>query len=53
MLKHVYDDYMDLSWMCLSGGYAGQLEVKDSETVKIETVDTSSPGSILGYPIVT
>ena len=35
------------------GGYAGQLEVKDSETVKIETVDTSSPGSILGYPIVT
>ena len=33
-------------------GYAGQLEVKDSVTVKIEVYDTSLPGSILGYQIV-
>jgi len=30
------------------GGYAGQLEVKGSDTVKIEVVDTSLPGFILG-----
>ena len=54
MLKHAYDDYLNLSWMCWPfGGYAGQLEVKDSETVKIEVVDTSLPGSILGCPIIT
>ena len=33
------------------GRYAGLLGVKDSDTVKIEVVDTSLPGSILGYPI--
>jgi len=35
------------------GGYAGLLEVKDSDTVEIEVVDTSLPGSILGCPIIT
>jgi len=35
------------------GGYAGQLEVKDSNMVKLEVDDTSLPGSILGCPIVT
>ena len=49
--------HMMITWTYLGcvglGVYAGQLEVKDSETVKIEVDDTSLPGSILGYPIVT
>ena len=49
--------HMMIIWTYLGcvglGGYAGQLEVKDSETVKIEVYDTSLPGSILGCPIIT
>jgi len=49
--------YMMIIWTYLGrvglGGYAGQLEVKDSETVKIEVYDTSLPGSILGCLIIT
>ena len=49
--------HMMIIWTYLGcvglGGYTGQLEVNVSETVKIEVYDTSLPGSILGYPIVT
>jgi len=49
--------YMTIIWTYLGcvglGGYAGLLEVKDSETVKIELVDTSLTGSILGCRIIT
>jgi len=49
--------YMTIIWTYLGcvglKGYAGQLLVKDSVTVKIEVYDTSLPGSILGCPIIT
>ena len=48
--------YMTIIWTYLGcvglEGYAGLLGVKDSETVKVEVVDTSLPGSILGCPII-
>jgi len=48
--------HMMIIWTYLGcvglGGYAGQLEVKDSETVKKEVVDSSLPDSILGCSII-